>query len=117
MMRLRVNVMAGLLLGSLLAWSPAASAAPWSMERIRRELSRVEGLVSHFLTTIKPPKRTMTRKDRIRRLVDGMVLYRMQDYTRAAIVLTDLLQSAPRTPEASSGLINPFSASALMRPA
>lgn len=71
------------------------------MPEIKRQLKNIEGQLAHYLTTIRPPSRKLTQRQRLKRLIDGMVLYRMKDYSRAAIVLMDLVTHYKGTPEAS----------------
>ncbi len=93
------HAIAVLALAVTLAW-PAAARARRSLNKVDRELKNIEGQLSYYLTTIKPPKQTMTKRERGKRLIDGMVLYRMKDYSRAAIVLMDIVSRFPGTSEA-----------------
>jgi tetratricopeptide (TPR) repeat protein len=83
------------------AGRPPAAEARRSVPEIKRQLKSIEGQLAHYLTTIRPPSRRLTRRQRLKRLIDGMVLYRMKDYSRAAIVLMDLVTHYKGTPEAS----------------
>lgn len=81
--------------------SPPRAEARRSVPEIKRKLKNIEGQLAHYLSTIRPPTRRLTQKQRLKRLIDGMVLYRMKDYSRAAIVLMDLVTRYKGTPEAS----------------
>ena len=78
-------LMVGLLVG------PPEAAARRSVSQIRSQVQTIEGQVSHYLSSIKPPTRRLTHRQLMKRLIDGMVLYRMKDYSRAAIVLMDIV--------------------------
>jgi tetratricopeptide (TPR) repeat protein len=80
---------------------PREARARRSVPEIRRQLKNIEGQLSHYLSTIRPPTRRLSQRQRLKRLIDGMVLYRMKDYSRAAIVLMDLVTHYRGTAEAS----------------
>jgi tetratricopeptide (TPR) repeat protein len=97
-MTYKIQVALGLLLIGAVARPPAADARR-SVPKIKRQLKSIEGQLGHYLTTIRPPSRTLTQRQRLKRLIDGMVLYRMKDYSRASIVLMDLVTRYKTTPE------------------
>ncbi len=99
-MTCKIHVGLALLLIGVAGRPPTAEARR-SVPEIKRQLKNIEGRLSHYLTTIQPPSRKLTQKQRLKRLIDGMVLYRMKDYSRAAIVLMDLVTQYKGTAEAS----------------
>lgn len=89
------------LLFALTLASPASAGARRSLNKIDQNLRTIEGQLAYYLTTIRPPKRTMSARDLQKRLIDGMVLHRMKDYSRAAIVLMDIVNRHPGTTAAN----------------
>ncbi len=98
-MRRPQHAIAVLLFAVTLAW-PASAEARRSLAKIDQSLRTIEGQLAYYLTTIHPPKQTLTKRQLVKRLIDGMVLYRQKDYSRAAIVLMDIVNRHPGTPEA-----------------
>ncbi len=99
-MTYKIQVALSLLLIGV-AGAPRAAEARRSVPKIQLQLKNIEGQLAHYLTTIRPPARNLTQRQRLKRLIDGMVLYRMKDYSRAAIVLMDLVTRYKGTPEGS----------------
>ncbi|MFH2009970.1 MAG: tetratricopeptide repeat protein [bacterium] len=93
-----------LLLAGALGGPSGAAAEVRSVAKIRGQLGTIEGQLGHYLSTIKPPTRRLNQKQLLKRLIDGMVLYRMKDYSRAAIVLMDIATRYTNTPEAGEAM-------------
>lgn len=96
----RFNILLGAALLMAGGVTPPAQARR-SLGKIDTRLRNIEGQVAYYLTTIRPPNTRLTGKALTKRLIDGMVLYRMKDYSRAAIVLMDIVNRYPGTQEAA----------------
>lgn len=88
-------------LGALL-WSSAGQAQ--DLDELSRELTDIEG----ELDTVK---RSPLRAQSVRsptyveeRLTDGELFYRLQDYLRASIIFTDIVDNHPQHPAAADAL-------------
>lgn len=98
-MTCKIQVALAILLIGVVGGPPEAEARR-TVPQIKSKLKNIEGQLAHYLTTIRPPNRKLTQRQRLKRLIDGMVLYRMKDYSRAAIVLMDLVTHYKGTAEA-----------------
>ncbi|MDY0002212.1 MAG: tetratricopeptide repeat protein [Polyangia bacterium] len=97
-MNRRSACIASLLAGLLLSGPALAQRSVSSLEG---DVQTIEGQIAQYLSVIKPPSAQVSSRELGRRLVDGMVLYRMKDYSRASIVLLDIVSRYPGTPAAS----------------
>lgn len=77
--------------------APRFAEARRTVERIDGDLQTIEGQIGHYLSTIREPRSAASPRELGKRLVDGMVLYRMKDYSRASIVLMDIVTRHPGT--------------------
>jgi len=74
---------------------PAGSASAQSLDDITREVIDIEGDASSLLET--PLRRSQRRSATYveERLTDGELFYRLQDYIRASIIFTDIVENFP----------------------
>lgn len=84
------------------AWSSPGQAQ--DLEELSRELTDIEG-------ELEGVKRQPLRAQSVRsptyveeRLTDGELFYRLQDYLRASIIFTDIVENHPRHPAAADAL-------------
>lgn len=92
--RLR-RVVALLPLGLALAW-PGALVRAQSLDDATREVIDLEGQTSRLLQ--QPLRRAARRSPTYveERLTDGELFYRLQDYVRASIIFTDIVENFPQ---------------------
>jgi len=74
---------------------PAGTASAQSLDDITREVIDIEGDASSLLDT--PLRRSQRRSATYveERLTDGELFYRLQDYIRASIIFTDIVENYP----------------------
>lgn len=99
MRRTRACIAALLVFAGLLVPRPAEARRKTST--IEGDLHTIEGQIAQYLSVIQPPSVQLSARELGRRLIDGMVLYRMKDYSRASIVLLDIVSRHPGTSAAS----------------
>jgi TolA-binding protein len=67
-----------------------------SLAEIRREVEQLEGTVDHHLKVLEMPK-SKSRRSLMKRFLDGLVLYQMKDFDKAAVVFMDLVNHHPNS--------------------
>jgi tetratricopeptide (TPR) repeat protein len=90
----RVRSGAALLVGVCLTWGTgAAPGQAQRVEEVQRELAQIEG-DAHQLGTM-PLRQTQLRSPTYveERLTDGELFFRLQDYPRASIIFTDIVEN------------------------
>ena len=93
-------------LTTLIVLTLAAPAAAQSLDRINAELSDMEGRLD---AAEREPLTVETRRDANyleRRLTDGELYFRLQDYLRASIIFTNIVENYPGTRSYPDALIN-----------
>ncbi len=95
-MRRRQRRVGWLLSFGIALWAPMGSASAQSIEDITREVIDIEGDASRLLD--QPLRRSQRRSATYveERLTDGELFYRLQDYVRASIIFTDIVENFPR---------------------
>ena len=75
---------------------PAGGASAQSLDDITREVIDIEGDASRLLE--QPLRRSQRRSPTYveERLTDGELFYRLQDYIRASIIFTDIVENFPQ---------------------
>lgn len=73
---------------------PAAHAR--KLRQIQREIRDIRNSIGYFMKVLKLPG-PKSRRELVKRLLDGMVLYQMKDYDKAAILFMDLVTGEAKT--------------------
>jgi TolA-binding protein len=60
------------------------------LSAIRQEIRQLDGSLNHYLKVLKMPK-GKSRRTLMKRFLDGLVLYEMKDFDKAAVVFMDLV--------------------------
>ncbi|MGE3635481.1 MAG: tetratricopeptide repeat protein, partial [Sandaracinaceae bacterium] len=81
--------------GVLLTLSVGAPAYAQNLDEITREVVDIEGDSGRLME--QPLRRSQTRSPTfvVERLTDGELFYRLQDYVRASIIFTDIVENYP----------------------
>ncbi len=87
-----------LLLVTSAAWSSPAAAR--SLGELDGELTQLQAALDQYLRALKLPH-VSSRRALTKRLLDGVILFRMGDYDKAASVFTDLVSNHPGTSAAA----------------
>ncbi|MCD6498993.1 MAG: tetratricopeptide repeat protein [Deltaproteobacteria bacterium] len=90
-MKSRTTIVGVLAIGSFLALpGMAGKARARSLEAIQSELTELKASLDQYLQVMQVPH-AKTSREITKRLLDGIILFRMKDYDKAASVFTDLV--------------------------